>query len=325
MQVTSTVRQGAAVAIATVALVVATALPASAALVSLPKPATAATLATQVKASTSIKTIPKNLNPSVANIQNDQLNNTSYHAYNGGCPVIQNSCTFGDKTGKKLAVLFGDSHAWMWLASVAPALTKAGFKLQLIWEPGCPAAEITQIPELQPTDDTCPVWRTSMLATIKAEKPALVILAERTSEVLATATTYVTSAAWTAGLEATIAAVAAPKSKIVVIGDDPADGMDISPPSCLAQHPTAVQECSFRVTGTVAADADHNAAEKAAVKALATADHVTFIDPTAWLCTKTTCSEIVGTLAVYFDWSHFTATYGAYLSGVMGTKLKPLL
>lgn len=35
------------------------------------------------------------------------------------------------------------------------------------------------------------------------------------------------------------------------------------------------------------------------------------------------CSAIIGKYVVYFDWSHITASYSAYLATVMGVKLQP--
>lgn len=295
------------------------ALPAGATTFTLPKAATAAALSSAVKASTSITTIPSDMDPALASVASDSVTNTSYHARASGCLTISASCTWGDKHGHKSAYIFGDSHAWMWLASVVPALTKAGFQVHLVWMIGCPAAEVDV--NVTSAGLSCTTWRTSMLATIKAQNPNLVIFAERTTDVDLASGGLVTPAEWTAGLEASIDAVQSRTTKVAVIGDNPAYVLAASPVPCLAEHPTAVQECATSTTGPNATWTDDEPAEKAA----ATATKATFIDPTPWLCSGTSCSPIIGKYAVYFDWSHITATYAAYLSGVMGTKLKPAI
>lgn len=302
-----------------VVLVLATALPAGATTYALPKPATASALASEVRASTSITAIPTAMDPPLASVANDRATYTTYHARESGCRTISASCTWGDTKSHKIAVLFGDSHAWMWLPAVVPPLAKAGFKVQLVWMISCPAAEV----DVNVTADgiRCSTWRTSMLATIKGEKPALVMFAERTTDVDLANGDLVTPAEWTTGLEASINAVKGRTTKVVVIGDNPAYVLAASPVPCLAAHPTAVQECATSTTGADATWTDDEPAEKAA----ATATGATFVDPTPWLCPGTRCSPIIGKYAVYFDWSHITATYAAYLSGVMGTKLKPAI
>jgi hypothetical protein len=122
-------------------------------------------------------------------------------------------------------------------------------------------------------------------------------------------------------MESTIATLKTPQTKVVVIGDIPAYANNASPPTCLSIHPTAVQDCSTPVHNTTAQWDNQSTSEKAAAKK----ESAGFIDPTPWICGTKSCSEIVGNFAVYFDWSHITATYSAYLAGNMGTKIKPFL
>ena len=65
--------------------------------------------------------------------------------------------------------------------------------------------------------------------------------------------------------------------------------------------------------------------QQAAESAAAKAEKALYVDPTKWICTPTICSPIVGNFVVYFDAYHFTATYAAYLSGVLQTALKKVL
>jgi hypothetical protein len=287
----------------------------------LPKPVSAKTLVTLVKSSTSITSTPSGLDPAIPSIPNDELGNTSYHASDGGCPTFSTACTYGKISSDRSVVLFGDTHAWMWLAAVAPEVARLGDKLQLIWKLGCPVAAIANHPEF-PSDSGCSAWRTAEIAAIKREKPVVVLLAERTSDVYApNGTTPITAAEWTAGLVSTISSLQGATTTIAVIGDDPEYDPAISPAVCLAHHRTTVQTCSTAVHNANRGWADNAPAEQIAARA----EHATFIATTPWLCTTTACSEIVGTMAVYATWSDVSATYSAYLSGVMGTKIKSLI
>lgn len=285
--------------------------------ISLPTPGTAHQVSVVVSASTRITKLPSNLDPSLAIAADDTPERTKYYKVDG-CPGNATSivCDYGDLSSKKLVILFGDSHAYMWLPAVAPIMAKDGYLLRLIWSTGCPAATLTVR-----GNTTCNAWRSSEILLINKEKPKLVILSERTTDVPSVSGSLYTSAQWKAGLKETIALLKTSTTKIAIIGDNASFANASSPVTCLSRFPTSVQTCATPLVNPSPEWADQQAAEKAA----ASAEHVTFINPTPWLCPKLSCSPIIGKYVVYFDWSHVTATYSAYLSTVMGNKLHPLL
>lgn len=289
----------------------------------LPKAGTAAQVTKLVKASVSIKKLPVSLNPALTVASSDTVSNTYLHASVAGCGLITTSCVFGLKTSKKLVVLFGDSHAWMWLPAVDPELVKLGYRLDLLWMPGCVPADLSlyNVIVANQYDTACNTWRTTTIATIKALKPSLVLLAERTTNLMTGPSVPVTDQALATGLETTIAELQAPKTKVAIIGDDPAFAHDLNPLQCLALNPAAVQKCSTQLVNTAPGWSDLAAGELTASKASGAA----FIATEPWLCSVGSCSSVIGTMPVYFDWSHLTATYSAYLSGVMGTAIKAKL
>jgi hypothetical protein len=284
-------------------------------LFTLPQPGTVAQVKAAVAVSTHVTTVSAQVDPPLTDVINNTPQDTIYSQPNG-CPGNGGPCEYGDVHASKLVVLFGDSHAEMWLEAVAPIMAKDHYKLQLIWKPSCP---VTAVPI--PSTPSCVGWRTAMITTILHEKPKAVILAERTTNVPTPTGTYYTAAQWATALEKTIAQFKAAHIKVIMLGDEAAYANDLSPAVCLSQHPSAVQECATPLVNPVVQWADQEAAEKAA----ATHEHVGFVDPTPWLCTHGTCSPIIGKFDVYFDWSHIDSTYSAYLATVMGDKLKPLL
>ena len=309
-------------ATASVALVVSCAAVAGAVVFTLPKPGTSTQISALVAKSTAINKLPSTLNPALSQVPVDTVSNTKYAGPAGGCLTVTPKCTYGKLTSTKTVVLFGDSHAWMWLTAVIPQMVKDGDKLQLLWRVGCPVANLTiESATTKQPDTACTSWRNTTIATIKSENPIAVILSERTTAVFSTGTTLVTSAQWTSGLGSTISQLKSTSTKVVVIGDNAAYANLTSPASCLGVYTSAVQKCATPLNNPVAQWAMQAAAEKAA----AVANSVGFVNPTPWLCYKSSCSEVIGNFAVYFDWSHITATYGAYLSNVMGAKLQPLL
>jgi hypothetical protein len=281
----------------------------------LPSPGLPKTVAALVAKSGSITTIPADLDPAVHLLTQDNMANTDLHASDAGCLGIKASCTYGDKRSKKLVVLLGDSHAWMWLAAVNPLMNAQGYKLQLVWNPGCPFAELPDY-----SNATCASWRGPVLTTILRERPALVLLSERTSADLDASHALYSTSQWTAAIEATLGVFKSAGVKVAVIGDIPIFG-DHEVAACLSRYPQDVQECATPINSPSPDVAQHSATERAA----ATAEGDRFIDPIPWICGTTTCSPIVGSYATYFDWAHLSATYSAFLATDMADAVKPLL
>ena len=286
----------------------------------LPSPGSAPQVKALVAASTKITSLPSNLDPALSNVSND-VTGSFLKVSQSGCSNFASPCTFGDQKSKKVIVLFGDSHALMWSLAVSPIAASLDYKVDEFWYPGCPAAELTVLNQFTDVTNTpCNTWRTNVFAAIKKLSPIAVIVSERTTNVEAPNGSEITPSQWLPALEATIAALHTTKTKVVVIGDVPEFNFPM--PECLALHPTAIQLCATAESNPIPANQDLSTTEAQA----AAAEHVGFINPDPWLCaTPTACSPVVGTYVTYYDQTHVSATYAAYLSGVMGTALKPLL
>jgi hypothetical protein len=306
-------------ALARTAIVVAILLGATAAFgaARLPKPGTATQVARLVAMSSAIQRLPRGLVPPLAQLPSDSAG-TYYGVAYRHCDG-PSKCDFADTKSTRVVVLFGDSHAQMWLPALVPVARAAGDRLSLVWMSGCPAATVSVWDAATHRTSTgCNTWRAAMIRQIRALGPALVLLASRTSDVPGPHNQPTTDAAWQAGLEQTIAALRTPRTQVAVIGDVSAFPPHDDLPQCLAAHATSVQSCA--VANPNGRTRQHFAAERAA----AAAEHVPYLDPQPWLCT-TTCSPVIGTMAAYYDSFHVSATYAEYLSGVWATALKPLL
>lgn len=208
----------------------------------------------------------------------------------------------------------------MWVPAIEPFVVKRGYQLQVLWLPGCPVAQITNVPEIQ-SAKVCPLWRHNILAAIVKEHPALVLVTERTSDVFSSGTTLVTATQWTKGLEASIDTLKSKTTNVVVIGDIPAFTDESFPSVCLSSHPTDAVACATPRSNTVLDWQVRTSAEAAAAKSTS----VGFINPAQWMCQLKECYEIEGSMPSYFDWEHVSSTYAAYLSGVFGAALSKYL
>ena len=224
------------------------------------------------------------------------------------------ACHYGPKSPKSTAVIFGDSHAMMWMPALLPGLLARGYGVSLLWLGACTPAtlEIT-IPSYH-YPEVCDAFRVSALAEIAAAHPSLVLVAEKVN--LGGLGDPLSPAQWQQGLETTLSQLKAMKTKVVLIEDVPRFAWSL--PSCLAQHPTSVQQC--QMLASTVPDPLFRAAERQATVATS----VSFLPTRKWFC-ATKCSAMIAGHIVFYDSQHLSKSYGIYLSTVMADALKPLL
>ena len=281
----------------------------------LPQPGTPAQVARLVTASVAIAALPKDLNPVLANVA-DNTPTRYYPVTKNGCSGVLR-CVFGKTDSTVTVVLFGDSHAWMWLPPLANVATALGWRLVLMWKPGCPAASLSVWnPSSHSILSSCDTYRATSLAQISRLNPALVLLSNRTTNMYGAHRKRFTSAQWQSGLEHTIAALKTKSTAVAVIGDITAFTVEL--PNCLAAYPTHVQHCSAPNPNVLSVP------RVVAERAAAAAQSVHYIDPRPWLCKKR-CSPVIGSMAAYFDSLHVSAVYAEYLTLEFEGALKGIL
>jgi hypothetical protein len=214
-------------------------------------------------------------------------------------------------------VLFGDSHAMMWVSAVAPFAAAHHAELDVVSFPGCPIASVTV------QYAACDTWRPAALARIAAWHPQMIILAERSSELLSAQRELLSPTAFDQGLRRSLAQLARDGAHLVMLGDNPAfsgPGVWLAG-ACLSIHATHLGDCAIYPATQSAMWRTRATTEAADIARV----HGLFVDTSTWLCVASTCPPVVHGLIVYLDWSHITATYAYYLSGVMGRALRPAL
>jgi hypothetical protein len=218
------------------------------------------------------------------------------------------SCVLGDVAASRTIVLYGDSHARMWLPAILPAATADGFRVVVVGEDGCTVDSM----DLADTRfHLCAKVQAEAMADIAALEPAAVILSNRTSY------PRLSSKAWEAGMQLTISRIEADGARVVLLGDT--QPVTEYPESCLSVNRMRAQRC---------AQANPNRlvpGQEAAERLAAARTGAIYVDPTPWLCTQTSCSEVIGTHIAYWDWHHVSTTYAQVLSNVMAGALKPIL
>lgn len=290
------------------------------------EPATeTATVSREVVASASIVSLPRNLDPPLADALDDF---PGYEAeFDYGCgytdtvePSVSNLCTIGDWNARKLIVAYGDSHILMWLPALEQIAWANHWRLIVLGRYSCPAGLVPVVgpsgtgppgQEYQP----CDRWHQWIPKIIRALHPNLVVVSQESLYLRPVAGSsdgrMFTANEWRSGLASLLRSISGPDTKEVVLGNVPV--LDEGAPQCLQRHVDDVQACS---TSAKNATVPLSQADLAA----ATSSGAKYIDPFSWFC-STTCSPVIGQYLVYRDQLHITATYAEFLTNVLGQAL----
>ncbi len=252
--------------------------------------------------------VPANLRPSLQQAADD---NPSLYA--DGCEVgfhttVPHLCSYGGANAPRI-VLFGDSHAAQWFPALQKIADRDGYRLDTETKSGCPSVAV-EISRNNAPYDTCDGWRQNVIADLRADPPAAVVLSNY-SEADYTSTVD-EQGQWERGLEQTADSLA-DVTKVLLIADTP--DLRISPTVCLSAHPTAANSCGR--PASVALDTPGRHVETAA----AARSGATIIDLTGYFCTQSWCPPIIGDTLVYRDSHHITATFSAELAGPLGSRM----
>lgn len=237
-----------------------------------------------------------------------------------GCDA-RTLCVYGDTTSSTTVVLFGDSHAAMWLPAVNPWAITHHVRLILVWHGGCPTATLPtnwlwQDPTGSTSNTWCVKWRNAAIEFVDSIHAKLILFAERTSAIVSVPSDQpFSSTQWKEADITTIDRLESTGSRVAMIEDVPWHPEGV--PKCLLAHWSDVQACSVpyppvQWPGQQIAEADAARQTKAG-----------FIRTIGWFCTSDdkTCPGLVGNHIVYWDNGHLTDHYSSYLSGVMGTAI----
>jgi hypothetical protein len=262
-----------------------------------------------VRRAPAIRTVPTGLTPSLASAGQD-LGFDSNRCEAGPSDSRVEACVFGDPASSTRVVLFGDSHAGMWLPALTEIAQRRHWQLRFFGKPGCAAPDLTFWK--QRTFTACDRFRSFAEQEILAERPDLVLVADESYGQKTGPDRAVTAGEWQGGLMRTLGVLRRSGARVVVIGDTPV--LARSAPECLAAHARDIVGCF--TTRAVATRGVCNGADEAAARATGSA----YVPVLPWLC-GTVCTPVIGNVLVYRNQFDLTATYARMLNGVLETAL----
>ena len=215
--------------------------------------------------------------------------------------------TLGDPTSKRLVVLVGDSHAFVFTGALDAIGKAEHFRVQIIASDACQFASIW-------SGDTCQKHINFEINTINALKPSAVIVSD-----LDLTNPYhpVTLQQYQADQEKSYRAIAAPGRLIIQLGNTPTPSVTnpllANMAGCVTRFTASLQRCALSVQS-------QNAGLNWYQGAWAKDAGVKFVPLTPLFCTATTCPAVIDNTLVYIS-DHVNGAYWRLLVPALAFKL----
>jgi len=258
-------------------------------------------------------TLPADLTPSLASARDDEE-----RLRGDGCLAFERvttppNCVYGVKGSAITIALVGDSHASHWFPAIEAIALERGWRLLTFVKVSCSFTTLVQRNlALKREYRECTAFNEATVARLNQIKPALTIIVNRRT--FRPIEENITSALAGAALGEMVARI--PGATAILV-DTPDPGRDV--PACLSKHPSDIRACLF--TQDDADNREIGVAERVA----ADVSGARLIDLTANICTEWPCSPISGSVLIYRDEDHMTATFSRSLAAPLGVEIAKLL
>ena len=258
-------------------------------------------------------TLPADLTPSLASARDDEE-----RLRGDGCLAFERvstppNCVYGVKGSAITIALVGDSHASHWFPAIEAIALERGWRLVTFVKVSCSFTTLAQRNlALKREYRECTAFNEATVARLNQIKPALTIIVNRRT--FRPIQENITSALAGAALGEMVARI--PGATAILV-DTPDPGRDV--PACLSKHPSDIRACLF--TQDDADNREIGIAERVA----ADVSGARLIDLTANICTEWPCSPISGSVLIYRDEDHMTATFSRSLAAPLGVEIAKLL
>ena len=258
-------------------------------------------------------TLPADLTPSLASARDDEE-----RLRGDGCLAFERvttppNCVYGVKGSAITIALVGDSHASHWFPAIEAIALERGWRLVSFVKVSCSFTTLVQRNlALKREYRECTAFNEATVARLNQIKPALTIIVNRRT--FRPIEENITSALAGAALGEMVARI--PGATAILV-DTPDPGRDV--PACLSKHPSDIRACLF--TQDDADNREIGIAERVA----ADVSGARLIDLTANICTEWPCSPISGSVLIYRDEDHMTATFSRSLAAPLGVEITKLL
>ena len=207
-------------------------------------------------------------------------------------------------------VLFGDSHAQMWMPALLPFATRHNWTLIPLVRVGCTAQAFSA--ESGAEFASCRTWLKWAVSQVRQLRPGVIVLSTAYSgEALSGDPNGIKAAE--NGFWAELQALKG-SAKLVVIEDIPYPGR--SPIDCLLAHDATLGSCTYSFSDRFNDTIDGDVALSAQLLG------AKFIPVVQWFCAHSQCPMVIGNTIAYFDPTHVSTAYAQQLARPLDVALR---
>ncbi|HVH93958.1 MAG TPA: acyltransferase family protein [Nocardioidaceae bacterium] len=258
------------------------------------------------------KGVPSNLTPSLADAVNDYPWETKQQCHAPLTQTYSLQCVYGDKAGRRTAVLLGDSHAEQWLNALEESARRTGWRIVNLTKAACPVAHVpVWNQDLNRNYDECTVFQRHVDDYVREIQPDLIIA----SEADAVGGGQYSATAWAADTYSSLAKLAGQRSSIVYIGDSPY--MTNEANACLERNMSDAERCIYQRNFNLKWTDMYNAIRFKMQDA-----GVGYINTRDFFCNQQVCPPIVDNMLTHRDQGHVTNTYAKWLAPMFAPIFK---
>ena len=261
--------------------------------------------------------IPEALTPAPGQARSDSWNTTTDCGVSQPGTTTAEVCNIGEQGSQKSIVVFGDSHAGMWLPALTEIASEQDWAIYPFVKYGCTAWDVVLWRDGGGGAQTeCAEWRSWAVEQASALAPTVTILSSRGAYSLTGSDNTRLDreeafGAYQQGVVSAIQQMQQAGGRVVVFSDTPVSELD--PVTCLDTPTSNMASCAFEMSPDAIRATASNAQAAAATGG-------SFVDLTDWFCSDNICPSAINQMTVYFDPGHITATYGRELAPYLAER-----
>lgn len=241
-----------------------------------------------------------------------------------GCSVdfsesTMKECLGGDSQGTKTMVVYGDSHASMWMTALDAIAKDRGYRIHLFAKLACPLPrDVIWSYQLNRPFTECVEWQEQVLTRIRELQPDVTIVTNQFKPAVVDGkkSDPTTADFWRRSFPRALAELKSISGRVILIGNNPS--LTTDPIACATRPGATPLDCMASLTR--AGNSQFNGIEQSAAEALG----IRFVDTVAMACNPFACPIVINGIFAYFDQWHFTDTYVRWLRPRLEADLGPL-
>jgi len=263
--------------------------------------------------------VPSDLTPDVLKLRDDvpSVGDCDYEN-----DEVRTLCPHGDVDADRSIVVYGNSHARMWIPAFERIARHSGYRTYYLVKPNCTATlvdvgdlanggarwqgctdfrewALDQIEELEPD-----------LVAVSSSGPNPVVYDDEGSSYTKADPEY--DELQRAGYEELFTRLKASAKRTVLIRDVPKSEQE--PGTCLTTGSPDLGDCLFEPLASQEHDSDLSVE-------VAQETGTDYVDPTKWVCWKDRCPVVIGNVLPYRDRGHLTTVYAESLADDLGKEI----